>query len=258
MNTAPWEDLNARRQSFLSDAEDYDRYRPGYPPEAVAWVIGREQSTVIDIGCGPGNLTAQLMELGHFAIGVDPSTVMLQRASAKGLRVAGGSAEALPLRDACCDVVSAATSFHWFDQARAVPEMRRVLRPGGRVGLFTNIRDEQIDWVKELSEIIGSEEAMFVTLGGADGMETEWLTKLEGAGLFGSTEHRIFDLEQALTEEHLVGLVRSRSYIAILPDDERVRILNEVVRLCREHPDLAGRAEFSLPYKTHAFRAMAA
>lgn len=250
-------DLDARRASFLSRAEDYERARPSYPIDAITWVVGRRPQRVIDVGCGPGNLTSQLRELGHTAIGIDPSMAMLQVMIGKRMIGVCGLAEALPLRDGCADVVTAATAFHWFTHDRAVPEMRRVLRDDGRVGLFTNFRDESVSWVQALSDIIGSEAAMAVTLGGADGMEAEFVARLEGGGLFESTEHRVFNLEQELTAERLVGLVRSRSYVAILPEKEQNRLLTEVQRLCTEHPALRDQVSFMMPYKTHVFRSTA-
>lgn len=251
-------DIGARRASFGSKADAYERYRPGYPSAAIDWVVGSSRRRVIDIGCGPGNLTVQLKELGHDVVGVDGSAAMLERARSRGLRVVRASAEALPLAGGCAEVVTAATAFHWFDHARAVPEMRRVLVKDGRVGLVTNMRDERVPWVKALSDIIGSENAMAVTLGGAAGMETEFVAKLEGAGMFHATEHRVFDHVQELTPDGLLGLVGSRSYIAILPEDERTRLLDEVGALCRDHPDLRGRQSFLMPYETHVIRAMTA
>jgi hypothetical protein len=79
---------------------------------------------------------------------------------------------------------------------------------------------------------------------------------LERDGLFRDTQYRIFDFEQELTADKLVGLVRSRSYIAILPESEREPLLEEVRFLCRTHPDLAGRETFSMPYQTHVFRSI--
>lgn len=169
-----------------------------------------------------------------------------------------GTAEALPFVDGCADVVTAATAFHWFDHEQAVPEIRRVLTDSGRVGLLTNIRDESVSWVSALSEIIGSEAAMAATLGGVDGMEAEFTEHLERAGLFRDTEWRVFEHAQQLRPTDLVGLVRSRSYIAILPVEERKSVLARVWSLCSEHPELRDKATFLMPYKTHACRSFAA
>lgn len=245
-------DLDSRRASFLSPGE-YDRVRPGYPIDAVRWIVGGGARDVVDLGCGPGKLTASLAELGHRVVGIDPSMAMLDGMRERGLPAICGRAEAIPLRDACCDVVTAATSFHWFDHAQAVPEMRRVLRDDGRVVLLTSIRDESVSWVKALSDIVGSEAATAATLGGAEGMPEEFKTKLEGEGLFTGLEHATFAFEQELNEDDLVALVESRSYIAILPADEKQDLLAEVRDLCRIHPDLRGE-RFAMPYTTHAFR----
>jgi SAM-dependent methyltransferase len=253
----PAEDLDRRRASFLSAADDYERFRPRYPVHAIRWVVGDGPKTILDVGCGPGNLTSQLAELGHVVVGIDPSMTMLQGMAAKGLSSVRGVAEALPVLDGCCDIVTAATAFHWFDHEKAVPEMRRVLRSGGRLGLFTNIRDESVSWVAALSTIIGSEAAMSVTLGGVDGMEEHFVAKLEGQGFFTATQHRIFDFEQLLTEDALVGLVKSRSYVAILSQGERERLLMQVRSLCRDHPDLHERDTFVMPYRTYVYRAIA-
>lgn len=58
-------DLDVRRAAFLSGGEDYDRYRPGYPQAALEWLVGKSGLSVIDVGCGPGTLTAQLRAAGH-------------------------------------------------------------------------------------------------------------------------------------------------------------------------------------------------
>lgn len=140
---------------------------------------------------------------------------MLSRLEPKGISICG-SAEALPLRSAWFDVVAAATSFHWFDPAVAVPEMRRVLRPAGTVALLNNIRDERVAWVSALSRLIGSERDMVIIPGGADRMAEAFAARLTGHGLFKNPEHRIFHHRQQLTEERLAALVQSRSYVAIM------------------------------------------
>ena len=248
----------ARRASFRTIAAEYERYRPGYPEGAITWALGDEPKVVIDLGCGPGKMTAQLAQLGHHPIGLDQSIEMLSAVVDKGLVAVCGAAEAIPFDDRSAGAVTVATAFHWFDHERAVPEMRRVVHPGSRIALFTNIRDESVEWVAELSKIIGSEVAMAVSLGGAEGLESDVVAKLEGRGLFRSTEHRVFHEEQTLTADQLLGLVSTRSYIAVLPAEDRDRLLAEVRALCGEHPQLRDRKSFVLPYVTHVFRALAA
>lgn len=250
------DDRDARRASFLSAGQEYDAARPDYPLDAIAWAIGEAATVVLDLGCGSGKLTRQLAALGHQVLGIDPSLAMLQ-AAPEGLPMACGAAEALPLRSRSFDAVTAGTAFHWFDHERAVAEMSRVLHPGGRVGLLWNFRDESIAWVRALSEIIGSEDAMTSAPGEDDAFETSVVSALLAGTYFDEVEQLLFPHTQKLSEDGLVKLVRSRSYIVILPHDERDDVVAAVRRLCGEHPQLKGRDSFEMPYLTRAFRAQA-
>lgn len=95
---------------------------------------------------------------------------------------------------------------------------------------------------------------MSATLGGEDDLEVQFHSWLTHGGLFDSVEHQVFVLEQELDVEGLVGLVATRSYVAILPDEEREGLETAVRTLCRTHPDLKDKDRFVLPYRTHAFR----
>lgn len=202
--------VEARRQSFRYAGDAYERARPGYPTEAVKWILDAARADVLDLGCGPGKLTSQIGKLGHRVTGLDPSEPMLGVLRKKSLVGVCGTAEDLPIKTQSLDDITAAQAFHWFDHERAIPEMHRVLRPGGRVGLLWNLRDESSDWVRALSDIIGSETAMAATLGLADRFEMVVDSKLGYLDLFGSIEHRIFTFQQELDAERLVALVESR------------------------------------------------
>lgn len=92
-------------------------------------------------------------------VAVDPIPEMLEvlSSSLPDTPALLGTAEEIPLPDASVDAVLVAQAWHWFDPHRAVKEVARVLRPGGRLGLVWNNRDERLGWVKELGEIIGHE-----------------------------------------------------------------------------------------------------
>ena len=96
--------------------------------------------TVADIGCGPGTAARRAARLGVSVVGIDPAPVMLRlarlltRRSPHAVRYAEGSAEALPLADSSVSVVwSIASVHHWADLDAGLREVRRVLRPGGRL-----------------------------------------------------------------------------------------------------------------------------
>lgn len=250
-------DVNARRASFLSAGMDYDQARPDYPLDAIRWVVGSATRLIVDLGCGSGKLTHQLSQFAEAAVGVDPSVEMLRVLSAKRLPGVAGAAEALPLRDTCVDVITAATAFHWFDRAKALSEMRRVLRAEGRIGFLWNIRDDSVQWVRALSDIVSSEDALSATIDGFEEYKARLFDDLTANG-FKDPEHNLFDHEQVLDADGLVRLVRSRSYIAMLPEREKTPVLTAVRALCREHPQLRDRETFVLPYKTRTFRALIA
>ena len=98
--------------------------------------------TVVDVGCGPGAAVREAARRGATVIGVDPSPGALAIARRMTLPDQGsgavswrqGGAEAIPVDDASATVVWALSSaHHWADPAAGIGEIRRVLRPGGRV-----------------------------------------------------------------------------------------------------------------------------
>src|SRR4051812_12101086 len=133
-----------RAQSFGGVADDYHRARPGYPVEAVRWLLGSSPLDVVDLGAGTGKLTAVLVGEGHRVVAVEPLEPMRSRlvAALPATPALEGSAEEIPLPDGCADAVVVGQAFHWFDVEPALREIARVLRPGGTLGLLWNARDE--------------------------------------------------------------------------------------------------------------------
>lgn len=239
----------AQARSFGQAADLYDAARPVYPAEALAWLVGDAPADVVDVGAGTGLLTRGLIALGHRVTAVDPDPQMLAALTARtpGLVAAiEGSAEALPLPDASADVITAGQAFHWFDRPKALPELRRVLRPGGVLAPIWNLRDESVDWVAKLSEVIGSSAGEITAMGATE------------PGYFGSDfgepEVRVFRHEKPLDPAGLVRLVQSRSYYLTASPERQRELVAGVENLIATHPDLAGRATFAMPYATYAFR----
>jgi SAM-dependent methyltransferase len=230
--------------AFAEVAGAYERGRPGYPEEAVRWLAGDEPRDVVDLGAGTGKLTRALVELGHRVTAIEPLPEMLELlpAAAPGAFAILGSAEIIPLPDAHADVVTCAQSFHWFDHAVALPEIARVLRPGGRLAYVWNSRDDRESWVARLSKLIGSETVS----------RDESVRPVAESGLYEPVEAADFHFEQILDRERLLDLVLSRSYCAKLPAEERRPVLDAVGEL---YDELAGPDGIRLPYVTECFRA---
>jgi len=239
-------DPNARGPytAFAEVAGAYECGRPGYPKEAVRWLAGDEPCDVVDLGAGTGKLTRTLVALGHRVTAIEPLPEMLELlpAAAPGAAAILGNAEVIPVPDAFTDVVTSAQAFHWFDHRVALPEIARVLRPGGRLALVWNTRDDREPWVARLSAIIGNEVVD----------ESDVSEPIAASGLFGPIETAEFGFEQTLDRERLVDLVLSRSYCAKLPPIEREPILEAVGTL---YDEMAGPTGVRLPYVTECFRA---
>ena len=230
--------------AFADVAGAYERGRPGYPEEAVRWLVGDEPRDVVDVGAGTGKLTRVLLAHGHRVVAVEPLDEMRAQLveAVPDVRAVAGSAEAMPLPDASADIVTSAQAFHWFDHARALPEIARVLRPGGRLALVWNSRDDRDPWMARVSAIIGNETVQ----------ETDVIPVLDASGLFGPVERVSFSFEQVLDREGLLDLVLSRSYLAKLSPPDREPVLDAVGALYDETASSDG---VRLAYVTECFRA---
>jgi len=233
----------ARARSFDAVADAYDRARPSYPPKAVEWLVGRGPGRVLELGAGTGKLTEQVAASGHDVVASDPSPTMLRRLGVRvptARRLAAG-AEAIPLAAHSVDVVVAAQAFHWFEADATLPEIARVLRPGGVLALVWNVRDERIPWVRRIGALIGSPEHV------PDPVPT-----LDDTGLFESVERSTYRFWQPQTRQSLRDLVASLSGTAVMQDAERRRVLAEVDELYDGYG--RGHDGMLLPYTTYCFR----
>jgi ubiquinone/menaquinone biosynthesis C-methylase UbiE len=230
--------------SFGDVADAYDRGRPTYPPEAVAWLTGGSPVTVLELGSGTGKLTRALVDQGHDVLATDPDAEMLAvlETNLPGVRTAVASAEDIPLGDASVDVVIAAQAFHWFDVDLALPEIARVLKPGGVIALVWNFRNEKIPWVRRLGTLIGTQEQ------DVDPAET-----LVQSGIFGFVENAEFSHWQQVDRKTIQDLVLSRSNVAVLDEAGREAKRAEVLAFYDDYG--RGMDGMQLPYVTTCFRA---
>jgi SAM-dependent methyltransferase len=239
----------ARASSFGAVAGAYERGRPPYPAAAVDWLIPAGAARVLDLGAGTGKLTRQLAGRGPDVTAVEPSEGMREqlRRAVPGVPVLEGTAERIPLPGGSVDAVLVAQAWHWMDPARAVPEVARVLRPGGRLGLLWNIRDERPDWVAGLGAILRRSD-------GANAVSSTVSAAPTVGPPFGPLERRDVGWVHHLSPDALVDMVSSRSYVSTLPAADHEKLLNELRHLMRTHPSLAGAGEIALPYVTRCWR----
>jgi SAM-dependent methyltransferase len=228
----------AARQGFARSAEAYERGRPGYPPQAVAHLMGRlpVAPQVLDLAAGTGKLTRALLAAGASVVAVEPVPEM-RAALPEEARALDGAAEAIPLADGSVDAVTVAQAFHWFDGDAALAEIARVLRPGGVLALFWNRRVEEDPLNRALDEIVDP-----LRHGVPTHRDEAWRAAFGRTSLFGALEEHVFPNEQLLDADGLAARIGSISFIAALEAGERERVLERVRAL-------AGGGTVSVPYR---------
>jgi SAM-dependent methyltransferase len=240
---------------FARAADVYERARPEYPPEAVAWLADRlglrPGRVVVDVAAGTGKLTRLLVPTGARVVAVEPLTEMRAQLveAVRGVDALEGTAEALPLEDDSADAITVAAAFHWFRADEALAEFARVLRPGGRLAIVYNLRDPESELQQELSRMLELHGGTGIAW--MRGIDTGAI--LEESGLFGSPEYAEFRHEQRFDADGLVERVASISYVALLEGREREEFLGEVRELGERQPD----SPFSFPYVTKIWAAAA-
>ena len=196
--------------SFGAAADVFDRARPSYPADAVDWILQSAPVDVVDLGAGTGIFTRLLAGRGN-VIAVDPDPAMLAKITVPDVETLVGTAEHLPLEDDSADLIVAAQAWHWVDEALAIPEAARVLRPGGWLAMTWNTRDLREPWIRALRDVVEDSPAEKVA---------DLLPEL--GTLFGPVETFETRWWRDTTREGLVDLVRSRSlFITSTPDEQR-------------------------------------
>ncbi len=221
-----------RAGSFAGVAHEYDRGRPGYPRQAIEWILGRRPLEVLDIGAGTGKLTDALLAAGHHVVAVEPLAEMREILHARhpDLQLIDATAERLPLGDGSLDAVLVGAAFHWFEQDRALSEIARVLRSPGVLGLLGNSFATDRPWAAELREILG--RAPHTRPG-------HWPDPDRLKRTFATVEEAEFPHRQEMTLKQVHDYASSRSSFAVLGEDERDERLAEIDHLWERTPELS-------------------
>jgi SAM-dependent methyltransferase len=202
------------RDRFTIAAGDYDRCRPGYPAELFDW-IEREaalprRAWIADVGCGTGASIRPWASRGHRTVGLDPNAAMLAKAmAAGGAAYVRAEASRSGLRSGSIDLVTAAQALHWLDVAAVLPELRRILRPGGRLAAFWNLRAGG-EFMAAYDAVIRSLSSEYAKVPRAD----DAVAALRRAPEVLELREAEFANHQLLDRGGLLGRAHSSSYVA--------------------------------------------
>ena len=206
-------------ERFHAVAGDYARHRPGYPEPVVARILEvsgllppRAGTLVVDLGCGTGISARTFAARGVRVLGIDPNASMLgeARAAGGGPQYRAGDASATGLPDASVDLVVAAQAFHWFDMDAALREIRRVLRPGGHLAAFWNLRRRGTPFNDAYESLLKRYSSEYGALFRDEGTLAR-LRARSGLGARADLDHERVD---PLDLDSFLGRVRSASYVA--------------------------------------------
>jgi SAM-dependent methyltransferase len=214
---------DGRGLSFGTVAEQYDRFRPPTPEEAVRYSGDLTGKRVLDVGAGTGKLTRFLARKGAIVSAVEPDEEMrkiLVRRSPE-VEVLLGSAESVPAGDASFDAVFSSSAWHWFAQPDATNELARVLRDDGALHVWWNGASRDVPWMRDLL-------AMRERPNDPGWRPRGWTAEIDPAAPFLDVEHFQLDWTWPRTIEEIVGNFSTYSGAFIREEEAQVELQERV------------------------------
>ena len=239
---------------FAAGSNTYVIGRPDYPAELSQWLHAELRlepgKRVLDLGAGTGKFLPTLQSTGADIIAVEPVPEMraqLQR-SHPGIDAKAGTADQIPLKDASVDAVVCAQAFHWFATTEALAEIHRVLKPGAKLGLIWNVRDDTVGWVNALTQIMApyvGNTPRYATM--------QWRHVFPSNGFSPLAEQAFPHGHTGSPADVIIKRVLSVSFISALPQPAQDHIAADIQTLIAATPALANKHIITFPYLTSAY-----
>ena len=199
-------------------------------------------ATVLDLAAGNGRLTRPLVERFEHVIAVEPHTEMRDAlaTAAPQAELLAGVAEAIPLASQSVDAVFVGSAFHWFDAGRALPEMARVLRPGGALGLIIGRWDRTASaWSRKVDEVLNRHGSL----------PAGWRDRFAATDLFEPLEETVVIADHEQDREGVLARVASISFIVALPARDRDAVLREVGQILDSDAEMRTAPSLAMPHR---------
>jgi SAM-dependent methyltransferase len=241
-----------RAMSFGAIAEDYDVLRPQAPPAAVDWLLPPGCRVAVDVAAGTGLFTRTLVDKVPQVIAVEPDARMRKVLAARSPSVTAleGRGESIPLPDAAADAVFISSAWHWMEPERAVPEIGRVLRDGGRFGLIWTSRDREVDWVRELDQLPGLEK---LEAASDERFRRHEHVVLPDPQIFENVAHETFAFVRTMTLDDAVAMMGTYSRVIVAAPEARAQRLAHARAALEER--FGGVDTIDIPMQARCWRA---
>lgn len=233
--TTPLHNLNPLNR-FSDRAEDYVKYRPSYPADAIDIILEgldeNSQILVADIGAGTGISSRLLAERGVNVIAIEPNAAMREAAEPHPLlEFRDGTAEFTKLADKSVDLVTCFQAFHWFNSEPALSEFHRILKPSGRLAVVWNNRDKEDALTAEYSRIVREASNNHPAESRMQSVEP-----LLATPYFCNIREYTFTYRQQLDLTGLIGRAKSVSYLPneSLADNKLIDSFQEIYQRFRD------------------------
>lgn len=224
-------------ESFGTDAQGYDRARPGYPDDLVARIVAESPGRdVLDVGCGTGIAGRQFQAAGCTVLGVEPDARMAEFARDRSLPVEVATFEDWDPADRTFDTVIAAQSWHWVDPVGGAVKAAQVLRPSGLLAIFGHLYEPPIEVAEPFAAAFRRvvPDSPFANLPARRPVEmyqealAKIADKIRETGQFSEPEQWRFDWDQPYTRDQWLALLPTTGGLTRLNPDQLADILDEV------------------------------